>query len=280
MFEWRKKQEQNKSGEEKEEKIDLGKRAFLKKTGKLAKDLTIAGAGVAIMGKGAFAKSPEAVSDSQEHENGQERDFEKDFNIGVPISDDEKEIDKIIGNEDIEVLSGGKHYYIDGYGLPYKRKAFAQMTEKYGQERIRQMLDFLEDAYPSKEGKSRDDILASYAGLLSRMAQENTENKVRLNKKLYNISDLLEKGRLEKTTELFKKLKDGGYSKAFDFSWDIKTTDKLLSDEDERKALIEFQEKVDGFKYIKLKEFVGEETFNGMSFKEKLKAYEAMKQLK
>jgi hypothetical protein len=258
----------------KDKEIDLSKRKFLKDAGKVV----LVATGAALMGpKLAFG----------ENKSEKERDYSKDFDIGVEISDKDEDIDKIINYDnqfDVETISGGSYYNLDSKGLPYKRRAFAQMIVKYGKERVQEFLDLLVSVYPSnleEFSKGKDKILTSYGRELPRLDESSDEaSMIRLNKKLFNISDSLEKGELEKLDKLFKLLKDDGYDKKYDFNWNKQTINRLLSDEEERKSMIEFQNAIldggkGGVKYIKLKNFLGEDRFDSMTFKEKLEVFKS-----
>ena len=258
----------------KDESTNISRRDFLKKAGKVA----LVAAGAAILG-------PEAVFAGKSGEGKIEQDYANDFNIGIEISEaDEKRIlDEMINSDhyDLESLAGGRYYNLDGYGLPYKRKAFARMVARYGKERVQKYFDVLVDAYPSElknRDKTRDNILISYGRELPRMSEEEMEKKISLNRKLYNIANSLNEGGLEKLGSLLKKLGEEGYDKKFDFSWNGRMVDRLLSDEEERRSLIEFQNVIQdggkgGAKYLKLKEHIGKKKFEDMTFTEKIRAF-------
>lgn len=258
-------------GKSNKEEIDLSKRKFLKDTGKAA----LVATGVALLGPNV---AREAFAETEQ------RDYSKDFDIGVKIGEKEEDVDKILGGnrDDVEMVAGGKYYHLDGYGLSYKRRTFAQMTAKYGEERMKQFLNFLERSNSPNDNQSKDAILISYGNILPRMSQEDEKRKIILNEKLYNISDLLEKGKLERLGNLFDKLKSEGYDKKYNFDWDEKTIEKLASSDEERKAMIEFQNKAvcgsgkDGAIYLKMKEYFGKEKFDSMTYVEKLRAFESM----
>lgn len=268
---------QNKKREE--EPKDPSRRKFLKSAGKLAKNAAIVGIGVSAFG------TKEAFSGQKESEATKkvERNLESEFDLGIKVSAEEEE--KILNeNYDVEVISGGNYYNLDGYGLPYKRRAFAHMTAKYGKERVMQFLDFLENSYPEnlkERDKSREKIMASYGRELPRMSEEREEVKIRLNRKLYDIADSLEKMELEKFVKLFEVLREDGYDKKYDFTWNSSVVDRLLSDEGERRAMIEFQNAIldggkGGARYLKLKQSIGEEKFNSMTYKERLQAFNSI----
>lgn len=265
------------------EEVNESRRMFLRKGVDVVKNVAIVSAGAAALGKESLV-----FAGTSEKKDGQiERDYEKDFSLGIEMTPEtENSLEKEIINNDrteAEDISGGVNYTSEGEGLEYKRKAFVQMTAKYGKERLFKFFDLLDSSYPNslrEKNNTKEAIFTSYSREFPRMPDvKDLIAKTEVNKKLYNIADHMEPGEIEKLSQLLSLLREEGYDRKYDFSWNGKMIDQLLSQADERRAMIEFQNLTldggqGGVKLLKLKRAYKEKgDFESLPFKERLKEF-------
>lgn len=204
------------------------------------------------------------------------RDLAKDFSLGQGAGESTKNSPQI---KNARILSADSQNYLDNEGSIYKAVAFRQMIAKFGEKRFTDLLEILKSIYPKGEGKQMEEVLKSYSFSLPQLKDiSDIDRKEQLNKKLYAIVDLLEEGQAEKLAELFRKLRQEGYDRAYDFSWDPAKIEAMLNDHEERRALIDYTNKV-GLQASTLKRESGlsDDRFRDLSYVERMKIFEALK---
>ena len=158
----------------------------------------------------------------------------------------------------------------------YKIGEFDKMSAEFGEQRFCELIKTLEEIFPSETGgkKISRQIFRSYGQALSEIGVKDGREK--LNTKLQNMKSLLEEGGIEKLKELFELLRKEGYTKQkYDFSWNRERINQLIDDSEERRALIDFSDKI-GIRFEILENEAGltHEEYMRLNYKDKMKLLE------
>lgn len=215
---------------------------------------------------------PEKNSLSAEKEKGEKKekvvdlkniDLAKDFDLGELPKDFELSAEaKSFFNSMSQERAGDKE-------ANYKKEAFEKIAAKFGEKGIAEFFGTLKEIHPLAEKYQNNQ------GALLKMVKTvfSGGDRKHLNKRLYVMAELIESDSVRKLKELFEILKEADFKKSYDLSWDSEKIAQLISDSDERKAMIEYNEKFTMAVRTRLKEKINLEQlkWDEMPYKDRMK---------